>query len=204
MQQLLRPYATTGVALVGAGLVGVTAVPIPQVSLHALPAPRPDLAPVQQQPNLRLMANTSDVLVTWNELFSNTVANLANLGQHVDSGLVGAQPFDLNFTLGQVLDTVQLGDKSVTTILSGIGIGDLPIGAMVTSLLDGGGAKAAAGGRTRGYAYGGLGGLGSASSASGARSAAGPADAGGAVRADPGQAGSAGEAGTRGADGAPG
>ncbi len=150
------------------------------------------------------MVNTSDVLVAWDPLFRNTVANLANLGQHVDSGPVGAQPFDLNFTLGRVLDTVHLGDKSVTTILCGIGIGigigDLPIGSMVTSLLQGGGAKAAAGGRTRGDAYGGDG-------AGGARGAAGPADAGGAVSADPGtarQAGSAGEAGTRGADGAPG
>lgn len=71
---------------------------------------------------------------------------------------------------------MHLGDKSVTTILSGIGIGigDLPIGSMVTSLLQGGGAKAAAGGRTRGDAYGGDG------------------------------ADSAGEAGTRGSDGAPG
>src|SRR5690625_1848856 len=207
MQQLLRPYVTSGVAVVGASVIGVTTMPIQLSDLAVSPSELP-VSPVHQ-PDLRLAANTSDVLVTWDELFSNTAANMANLGQGVDPGslptelglmlsavgpfvtvanayneimaaivadpantlsillnapatlinawlngtdtitlfgitvpafnglLVDAQPFEIDLSLGQVLGTIDLGEQSLTEILSGVGIGDLPIGTLATSLLDG-------------------------------------------------------------------
>lgn len=72
-------YVTGGIAVVGASVVSVASMPIQASDLALGQSDRP-AGPVQQ-PALRLVANTSDVLVTWEDLFRNTAANLDNLGQ---------------------------------------------------------------------------------------------------------------------------
>ena len=57
MQQALRPYATAGIALVGASMIAVT----PTV----LPPPAPQVRSVQ-------------LVDAWSDLFTDTAANLQN------------------------------------------------------------------------------------------------------------------------------
>ncbi|UVO14124.1 hypothetical protein NM962_08920 [Mycobacterium sp. SVM_VP21] len=74
MQQTLRPYVTTGLAVVGVGLVAV-----PPVTSH-LPQLQRELAVIEQ----RAIALTSggDFFSPYTDLFNHTVANLQALNQN--------------------------------------------------------------------------------------------------------------------------
>ena len=58
MQQALRPYATAGIALVGASMIAVTPL--------AVPPPRSQVRPVQ-------------LVDAWSDLVTDTTANLDNI-----------------------------------------------------------------------------------------------------------------------------
>jgi hypothetical protein len=71
MQQTLRPYVTTGIALAGATLIAV-APTAPQF---------PDIRPQQRyQPDIKLSADGADILAPYADLFTNTADNLQDLG----------------------------------------------------------------------------------------------------------------------------
>lgn len=74
MQQTLRPYVTTGLAIVGVGLVAA-----PPVTSH-LPQLQREIAAVEQ----RAVALTADgdFFSPWTDLFNNTAANLQALNQN--------------------------------------------------------------------------------------------------------------------------
>lgn len=76
MQQALRPYATTGVAIAGAALVAVA--PLAPPRLTALPQQLPDL----QHRTLRLSAGSGDIFTPYVDLITNTFNNLAAMGSH--------------------------------------------------------------------------------------------------------------------------
>ncbi|ORW08209.1 hypothetical protein [Mycolicibacter longobardus] len=71
MQQTLRPYVTTGLAIVGVGLVAA-----PPVASH-LPQLQHELAVVQQRDVV-----LTDFFSPWTDLFANTTANLQALNQN--------------------------------------------------------------------------------------------------------------------------
>jgi hypothetical protein len=64
MQQVLRPYATAGIALVGASIIAVT----------------PTLAP----PPLRVQARPVQLVDAWSDLISNTVTNLDSIASNAN------------------------------------------------------------------------------------------------------------------------
>src|SRR5436305_10263990 len=63
MQQTMRPYATAGVALVGASIIAVTpvAAPLPEIQ-----------------------ARSVKLVDAWTDLVSETTANLTNINAHAD------------------------------------------------------------------------------------------------------------------------
>jgi hypothetical protein len=67
MQQVLRPYATAGIALVGASMIAITPV--------APPPPGVQVRPVQ-------------LVDAWSDLFTNTTANLDNIISGADSSAI--------------------------------------------------------------------------------------------------------------------
>lgn len=72
MQQTLRPYVTTGIAVVGTGLIVVVpaAPQLPRLGQPLSPLPQRDIA----------LAADGSLLSPWAELFTNTFNNLAALG----------------------------------------------------------------------------------------------------------------------------
>ncbi len=79
MQQALRPYATSGVAIVGAALIAVAPVaPVTPPQLQGV-----SRLPAQlQQRAVRLAAGPGDIFTPYTELFANTLQNLAAMGSH--------------------------------------------------------------------------------------------------------------------------
>ena len=75
MQHTLRPYVTTGVAVVGAVVIAV--VPVAPQLLDA-----PHRSPDVRQYAVRLTADPTDPFGPYAELFANTAANLQALGSH--------------------------------------------------------------------------------------------------------------------------
>ncbi|MGB3283920.1 hypothetical protein [Mycolicibacter algericus] len=74
MQQTLRPYVTTGLAIVGVGLVAAPPV------TSQLPQLQREIAAVQQR-SVALTAD-GDFFSPWTDLFNNTAANLQALNQN--------------------------------------------------------------------------------------------------------------------------
>ncbi len=82
MQQTLRPYVTTGVAIAGVGLVAVVpAVPRSPWGPQPFPNAHRHLQPVEHR-DVALTTDASDPFAPWTTLFTNTANNLANLAQH--------------------------------------------------------------------------------------------------------------------------
>ena len=75
MQQGLRPYATTGVAIVGAGLIAVAPIAPPLLGAAVQP-------PSAQHRVVQLTAGPGDIITPYAELFGNTANNLAAMGSH--------------------------------------------------------------------------------------------------------------------------
>jgi len=94
MQNALRPYATAGVALVGASIIAVTPL--------AVPPPNVQVRPVQ-------------LVDAWSDLVTNTTANLDSIFSNADSSDI-SQVFSALFTnpLG-VIDALTNVDPTVTT-----------------------------------------------------------------------------------------
>jgi len=94
MQHVLRPYATTGVALVGASIIAVTPL--------AVPPPNVQVRPVQ-------------LVDAWSDLLTDTTANLDNIFSNADSSDI-SQVFSAIFTnpLG-VINALTNLDPTVTT-----------------------------------------------------------------------------------------
>jgi hypothetical protein len=94
MQHALRPYATAGVALVGASIIAVTPL--------AVPPPNVQVRPVQ-------------LVDAWSDLVTNTTANLDSIVSNADSSDI-SQVFSALFTnpLG-VIDALTNVDPTVTT-----------------------------------------------------------------------------------------
>src|SRR3984885_9467530 len=94
MQEALRPYATAGIALVGASMIAVT----PMV----VPPPNVQVRPVQ-------------LVDAWSDLVTNTTANLDSIFSNADSSDI-SQVFSALFTnpLG-VIDALTNVDPTVTT-----------------------------------------------------------------------------------------
>jgi hypothetical protein len=81
MQYALRPYFTTGIAVVGAGVIAVA--PVPVVS--------PAAGPLTVTRSVQLMADP------YTDLFTNTVANLQNISANADWSAI-SQVFTALFT----------------------------------------------------------------------------------------------------------
>jgi hypothetical protein len=94
MQHVLRPYATAGVALVGASIIAVTPL--------AVPPPNVQVRPVQ-------------LVDAWSDLLTDTTANLDNIFSNADSSDI-SQVFSALFTnpLGVISALTNL-DPTVTT-----------------------------------------------------------------------------------------
>jgi hypothetical protein len=94
MQHVLRPYATAGVALVGASVIAVTPL--------AVPPPKVEVRPVQ-------------LVDAWSDLVANTTANLDSIVSNADSSDI-SQVFSALLTnpLG-VLSALTNVDPTVTT-----------------------------------------------------------------------------------------
>ena len=72
MHTALRPYMTTGVALVGASVIAVTPISPPPAAIH-MPAPRVSSASVE-------LTAAFDPITAYTQLFTNTFNNLVGLG----------------------------------------------------------------------------------------------------------------------------
>jgi hypothetical protein len=94
MQNVLRPYATAGIALVGASIIAVTPL--------AVPPPKVEVRPVQ-------------LIDAWSDLFTDTTANLDSIFSNADSSDI-SQVFSALLTnpLG-VIDALTNVDPTVTT-----------------------------------------------------------------------------------------
>ncbi len=99
MQHALRPYATAGIALVGASIIAVTPL--------AVPPPRVETRPVQ-------------LVDAWSELISNTTANLDSIIGNASSSDI-TQLFDQLVTnpFG-VIEALANFDPTVTTDLTSL------------------------------------------------------------------------------------
>lgn len=75
MHTALRPYMTTGVALVGASVIAVTPISPPPAEIH-MPAPRVSSASVE-------LTAAFDPITAYTQLFTNTFNNLVGLGGEV-------------------------------------------------------------------------------------------------------------------------
>ena len=75
MHTALRPYMTTGVALVGASVIAVTPISPPPDEIH-MPAPRVSSASVE-------LTAAFDPITAYTQLFTNTFNNLVGLGGEV-------------------------------------------------------------------------------------------------------------------------
>lgn len=113
MQYALRPYATAGVALVGASIIAVTpvAVPLPTVQARAV-----------------------HLVDAWSDLFSETATNLANISANADpTATAGVLQALLTNPLGVIQAFTNLTptiDASVGTLPATVNI-DLPPGLEV-------------------------------------------------------------------------
>ncbi|MBV9722585.1 MAG: hypothetical protein JO082_11810 [Mycobacterium sp.] len=94
MQQALRPHATAGIALLGAGMIAVAPVSAPPPSLQV---------------------RSVQLVDAWSDLFTNTVANLDNIVSNANSSDI-SQVFSALLTnpLG-VIDALTNLDPTVTT-----------------------------------------------------------------------------------------
>jgi hypothetical protein len=102
-QLALRPYATAGIALVGASIIAVTPVAAPP------PSPQVQTRPVQ-------------LVDAWTDLFTNTAANLANITDNADTtAIAGVFSALLSNPLG-VIEAFTNVDPTVTTT-TGIPLG---------------------------------------------------------------------------------
>jgi hypothetical protein len=112
MQHVLRPYATAGVALVGASIIAVTPL--------ALPPPNVQVRQVQ-------------LVDAWSDLVTNTTANLDSIVSNADSSDI-TQVFSALFTnpLGVISALTNL-DPTVTTDTSGLPI---TVGVELTPALE--------------------------------------------------------------------
>jgi hypothetical protein len=112
MQHALRPYATAGVALVGASIIAVTPM--------AAPPPSIQMRPVQ-------------LVDAWSELITNTTANLDNIVSNADTSDI-TQVFSALLTnpLGVIGALTNL-DPTVTTDTSGLPI---TVGVELTPALE--------------------------------------------------------------------
>ena len=112
MQHVLRPYATAGVALVGASIIAVTPL--------AVPPPNVQVRPVQ-------------LVDAWSTLVTDTTANLDNIVSNADSSDI-SQVFSALLTnpLGVIGALTNL-DPTVTTDTSGLPI---TVGVELTPALE--------------------------------------------------------------------
>ncbi len=113
MQQVMRPYATAGIALVGASIIAVTpvAAPLPEIAMR----------PVK-------------LVDAWSDLLTDTTANLQNIAANADptaiSGLfsaLGTNPLGVIDAFFNVTPTV---DASIGTLPATVNI-ELPPGLEV-------------------------------------------------------------------------
>jgi hypothetical protein len=109
MQQALRPYATAGIALVGASMIAVTPLVLPPSSV--------------QVRSVRLVD-------AWSDLFTDTAANLENISSHADlTAISGVFSALLTNPLG-VIEAFTNLTPSVSTDLPSISV-TLPPGLEV-------------------------------------------------------------------------
>jgi hypothetical protein len=96
MQQVLRPYATAGVALVGASIIAVTPVAPPPIGVQMRPVQLVDAwsdlvaNTTANLDNIISNANSSDITQVFNELLTNpygVIAALANLDPTVTTDI---------------------------------------------------------------------------------------------------------------------
>ena len=99
MQQALRPYATAGIALVGASMIAVT----PTV----LPPPAPQVRSVQ-------------LVDAWSELISNTTANLDSIVSNASSSDITQLFNELVTNPFGVIEALANFDPTVTTDLASL------------------------------------------------------------------------------------
>jgi hypothetical protein len=99
MQEALRPYATAGIALVGASMIAVT----PTV----LPPPAPQVRSVQ-------------LVDAWSELISNTTANLDSIVSNASSSDITQLFNELVTNPFGVIEALANFDPTVTTDLSSL------------------------------------------------------------------------------------
>jgi hypothetical protein len=119
MQQTLRPYVTTGMAVAGVGLVAVPAV------ASNLPQLQHQLALVEQ----RGVALTSDFFSPYTDLFENTIASLQALNQNsVDMwGLLQHILTNPQEAISGIPDVINIFTNSMPTI----GVQALPFPANI-------------------------------------------------------------------------
>ena len=99
MQQVLRPYATAGIALVGASIIAVTpvAAPLPQVQ-----------------------ARSVQLVDAWSDLLTDTTANLTNIANNADpTAIAGVFQALLSNPIGVIQALTSL-DPTVTTDLGSL------------------------------------------------------------------------------------
>lgn len=110
MQQVLRPYATAGIALVGASMIAVTpvVVPLPEIQTHSV-----------------------KLVDAWSDLLTDTTANLANISANTDlTAITGVFQALLSNPLGvfqALTDLSPTVDASIGTLPATVNI-DLPPG----------------------------------------------------------------------------
>ncbi len=123
MQQTLRPYVTTGVAIVGVAVVAV--VPAAPQFLDGQRA----FTPTQQQ-SIRLSAGGGDPFTPWADLFTNTAANLQALGSHAFEFPILQQLLaDPGGSISHIPDVIAL----LTNVMPTIGVDVLPLPAQLTA-----------------------------------------------------------------------
>lgn len=119
MQQTLRPYATTGVAIVGAAVIAV--VPAAPQLLDG----QRQLARIEAHA-VRLAAESGDVFGPYVDLITNTLANLQNLGEHAFDFPILTQFFsDPSGSIANIPDALAL----LTNLMPTLDVSLLPLPA---------------------------------------------------------------------------
>ena len=134
MQHVLRPYATAGVALVGASMIAVTPLVVPMPSVQTRPVQLVDAWSdllTDTTANLQSVlagANTADITQVFNDLLTNplgVISALTNLDPAVTTGTTVPLQIGVELTPALELGLAQLGAEGAElTALNGV-IGQL-------------------------------------------------------------------------------
>ena len=115
MHTALRPYMTTGVALVGASVIAVTPISPPPAEIH-MPAPRVSSASVE-------LTAAFDPITAYTQLFTNTFNNLVGLGGEVLADPAPILRQVLTNSIGNakiIAGSLQSAGAAVMTVVQGL------------------------------------------------------------------------------------